>query len=211
MPACGKSPLTSPACKDTVSCAGSAPEPPRGLPAGSPRSIVALASVGWLRADQRTADLHVASGRAIRLTAESRSPPGSSRPSRFSGCSRWTERAPARARSFALRVRRRADRAAHDASPRCLRVDIRIRRWPAIRLRRRTRWHHPRQPDERPHRTHAEKQPKEAVPTSRILESQAEGAGRQSGFMPASRFEGMTPQQCLAHQFEFASHRTRFR
>src|SRR5580704_1419116 len=72
MPACGKTPRTSPACKDTASCAGFAPEPPRGLPAGSPRSIVALASVGWLRADERTADVHFASKRAIRLTAASR-------------------------------------------------------------------------------------------------------------------------------------------
>jgi hypothetical protein len=62
-----------------------------------------------------------------------------------------------------------------------LRVDIRIGRLPAIRRRRRTRWHHPREPDEPAHRAHAEKQTKGGGPYFIELESQAEGAGRQSG------------------------------
>src|ERR1700719_2708612 len=47
----GKNPRTSPACKNTASCAGPAPKPPQGLPAGSRRPTVALASVGWLRVE----------------------------------------------------------------------------------------------------------------------------------------------------------------
>jgi hypothetical protein len=44
----GKSLRTSPACRNTVSCAGYAPKLPQGLPAGSPPLIAALASIGWL-------------------------------------------------------------------------------------------------------------------------------------------------------------------
>jgi hypothetical protein len=47
----GENPRTSPACKDTASCVGHAPELPQGLPTGSPRSIAALASIGWLHVE----------------------------------------------------------------------------------------------------------------------------------------------------------------
>ena len=51
MPAGVKEPRTSPACRNTAFCVRGAPKLPQGLPAGSPRSIAALVSTGWLRVD----------------------------------------------------------------------------------------------------------------------------------------------------------------
>jgi hypothetical protein len=61
-----------------------------------------------------------------------------------------------------------------------LRVAFRILRWPAFRLRRRTHWHHPREPDERTHRPQPDKQPKGCGRALIDSKGHAEGPSRQS-------------------------------